>query len=134
MTDMPAIGYLSDDARTGGEQKQAFEDIRDVIAELPGGSAEIELTISGGAISIPVRSTVIKIDTEADAAADDLDTIGQGNSRDGQVIIVRPVDAGRVVTLKHGNGGTGQMLLTGSKEAVLDNVELSIMLRREGTA
>jgi hypothetical protein len=134
MTDLPAVGYLSDNARTGGEQKQAFEDIRDVIAELPGGSAEIELTITGGTITIPVRSAVVRVDTEADAAADDLDTIGQGSTRDGQIIILRPVDSGRVVTLKHGNGGTGQMLLTGATDLVLDSVEKSVMLRREGTA
>ena len=134
MTDVPVVGYLSDNARTGGEQKQAFEDIRDVITELPGGSAEIELTISGGTITIPVRSTVIKIDTETEAATDDLETIGQANTRDGQIIIARPVDTGRVVTLKHGNGGTGQMLLTGATDLVLDSVEQSVMLRREGTA
>ncbi len=57
-----------------------------------------ELTISSGAIT--VTKSYHKVDTEGDAASDDLDTINGGT--EGDEITLRSVDSSRVVTLKDG--------------------------------
>jgi hypothetical protein len=53
----------------------------------------------------PVRRALIGhivVDTESSAAADDLETISPVGFSDGDIIIVRGADAGRIVTIKHG--------------------------------
>lgn len=65
-----------------------------------------ELTISVGAVTISTGYHII--DTEADAATDDLDTINGGSK--GMVLVLGSVDAARVPTVKD---GTGNLLLAG---------------------
>ena len=62
--------------------------------------AATELTISAG--SITVTQAHHRIDTEADAASDDLDTIAGGT--EGTVIFLRAESAARIVIIKHGTG------------------------------
>jgi len=62
--------------------------------------AATELTIATGAIT--ATQGYHTIDTEADAASDDLDSIAGGTA--GEVVVVRPADAARTVVLKHGVG------------------------------
>lgn len=59
-----------------------------------------ELTIATGSVAA-VRSHHT-IDTEADDATDDLDTITVAGVSDGALIMLRLANAARVVTLKHG--------------------------------
>lgn len=64
------------------------------------GDAATELTIASGVVTITQdRHT---IDTEGDAASDDLDTISGGTAE--QVIYLRPANAARTVVLKHNVG------------------------------
>jgi len=56
-----------------------------------------ELTISGGVITVTGRNNVV--DTEGDAANDDLDTINGGEN--GMIITLRAADSARTVTVKH---------------------------------
>lgn len=68
-----------------------------------------EFTISGGVIDLTqgagqntASPSAVVVDTESDAAADDLDTINGG--RDGMVLLLRQANAARVVTVKDGTG------------------------------
>jgi len=72
-----------------------------------------ELTISGGAVT--VTQNYHKIDTEGDAASDDLDTIN-GNSA-GLFIVLRIVADARNVVIKH---NTGNILCAGAADITLD--------------
>lgn len=78
--------------------------------------------IASGVITIPPGVTVVTVDTEGAAAADDLDTIEGGVT--GQIIVVHStVSFTRVVTLKDTTGNlrlAGDMVLN----SVLDNVTL----------
>lgn len=62
--------------------------------------AAVELTIDTGAIQKTRAHHTI--DTEADAASDDLETILGGT--EGDVLLVRPANAARAIVLKHGVG------------------------------
>lgn len=84
-----------------------------------------ELTISSGAITVTgVNHT---IDTESDAASDDLDTINGGV--DGQILIVRAENAARTVVIKD---GTGNIETPTGEDITLDEVEKTVMLKYDG--
>lgn len=70
----------------------------DLTADTP-----TELTISGGAITPTVAGT-IPVDTEADAASDDLDTITATNMAGDEIIILKAADSARSVVVKDGTG------------------------------
>jgi hypothetical protein len=89
------------------------------------GSAEA-LTISSGAVS-PTK-THVTVDTEGAAAADDLDTINNGAA--GRLLWVRCVNAGRVVTIKH---GTGNVTTATGADMVLNSTTLYCVLIYSGT-
>lgn len=96
------------------------------IAEADADDAEIlptatELTIAAGVVTITQAAHTI--DTEADAASDDLDTISGGTAD--QVIYLRASNAARTVVLKH---NTGNLFLPYGKDISLaestDQVQL----------
>lgn len=67
-------------------------------------TAGADLTISSGAIT--VTDPLHKVDTEASAATDDLDTINSGtNVGEGFVLFLRSTNAGRVITARNLGGG-----------------------------
>lgn len=84
--------------------------------------AATELTIATGAIT--ATPGVFTVDTESDAATDDLDTITAGSGCvEGSLVALKAENVSRVVTIKHGTGNillmngdfalstTGRMLL-----------------------
>lgn len=84
-----------------------------------------ELTIASGIITVTgVKHT---IDTEADAASDDLVTINGGS--DGQVLFVRANNDARTVVIKH---NTGNIYCTGLADITLDNYSDTIALDYSG--
>jgi hypothetical protein len=87
-------------------------------------SPAVELTIANGVITLTQRTHVI--DTEADAASDDLATINGGVS--GRMIVLRAADTNRTVVLKD---GVGNLKLEG--DFSLDNTEDTITLFYDGT-
>lgn len=87
-------------------------------------NAETELTIATGSIT-PNRSRHT-VDTESDAATDDLDTIVA--LTDGTLLIISAADSARTVVAKD---GTGNLNLAG--DFSLDNVEDKLMLVCDGT-
>lgn len=84
-----------------------------------------ELTIASGVIT-PTGSRH-NVDTESDAASDDLDTI-TATSRDGMILILSANNAARTVTAKD---GTGNLVLAG--DFAMDNTEDRLVLQCDGT-
>lgn len=83
--------------------------------------AATELTISSGAITITQSNHTV--DTESDAATDDLDTInGTGSDR---LLFLRPANSARDVTLKHGTGNI--VTHTGLDYTIPDNAVVALL-------
>ena len=83
--------------------------------------APTELTIAIGAIT--VTQTFHTVDTEGDAASDDLDTINGGS--DGRLIVLKPINDARTVVVKH---NTGNIWLQGKADISLDDISDGLML------
>ena len=81
--------------------------------------ASTELTIAAGVIT--VTQTYHTVDTQADAAEDDLDTIG--GVAEGQIVILRAEHTDRTVVLKN---GTGNLVL--GDDIYLDDVNKHVIL------
>lgn len=81
-----------------------------------------ELTIATGAITITAASHTV--DTESDAASDDLDTINGG--ADGAIVTLRPAHTDRTVVLKHGIGNIQTPFGT---DVVLDSTDKAVVLQ-----
>lgn len=130
MTVLPASGYWENNARTEGEGKQWGEDIRDVIAELLGGSAASMLTIASGVI---VPTTANHTVEGEGAASDDLTNITTTNTPDGRLLLLVAYNAAHVITVKDAAGGAGQIHLLGNADYDLDATDKWILLKRAGT-
>ena len=88
--------------------------------------AETELTIASGAITITQLRH--KVDTESNAASDDLVTINGGATVN--MIILRAEADARTVVIKH---GTGNIWLQGKADISLDDLEDGIILFWDST-
>ena len=84
--------------------------------------ADSELTISVGEIT--VAQLYHRVDTEADAASDDLDIIN-GLANDGELLVLHPENTARVITLKH---GTGNIYIPGEADLALDNSSYHVLM------
>ncbi|MDH5738715.1 MAG: hypothetical protein OEY77_00150 [Nitrospira sp.] len=134
MATIPAAGHISDSLRTEGEVKADLESVIASLRQVPGAaSVELAATIAGGSITPAGAGGIIVVDTESAAAADDLTTIVQTNYPDNACILLRNANAARVVTLKHAATGSGQMFLSRSADAVLDDTKRWVLLQRRGT-
>jgi prolyl-tRNA editing enzyme YbaK/EbsC (Cys-tRNA(Pro) deacylase) len=91
----------------------------------PSFNAGTELTIAAGVVTR--TQGVHLIDTEADAASDDLDTISGGAAD--MMLILRAINAARTVVLKD---GTGNLELGGS-DITLDDTDRFVFLLYDGT-
>lgn len=105
------------------------QQLRDNLAYLKvniGLEAAVELTIASGVVTKSCAHH--KIDTQGDAASDDLDTINGG--AEGEVILIRPVSGDRTVTIKHGTGNIWNMAQT---DVVLDDADDYALLVYSGS-
>lgn len=89
-------------------------------------TADTELTIATGAIT--VTKSWHNVDTEANAATDDLDTINGGT--DGDILFLKANNTARTVVVKH---GTGNIYMLSAADISLDNTEKAIMAIFDGT-
>lgn len=92
------------------------------------GTSSRELTIATGVI-VPTK-LYHTVDTEANAASDDLDTITATYIKTGDVLYLRPDNTARTVVVKH---GTGNIYLTGSVDFTMDSNRDLIALLYTGT-
>lgn len=88
--------------------------------------ASSELTIATGAVT--VTRSYHSIDTEGDAASDDLDTLTATGLTAGHVVIFKAENTARVVTFKD---GSGNLLLNG--DYALNATDRTITLLYDGT-
>ena len=128
MSNFPAQAALAGNP-TQGEFKTAIAAFLDATRQLPGARANTEpLTIASGAIT-PTKG-FHTINTEGSAAADDLEVIDQTNLPDGSFLyLLQALDA-RTVTLKHGAGVDGEIVLPGGANITLTNAFDGVILRR----
>lgn len=89
------------------------------------GNYGAEQTIVSGVITAP--DTYFNIDTEADAASDDLDTIN--GFAVGRLLVIRANNASRTVVVKH---GTGNIQLAGGVDFNLDTFNTNLVLLGTG--
>ena len=93
-------------------------------------AASTELTIASDAVTLTAGKNVYSIDTEANAASDNLATITLDSSgREARFLILKAENVARVVTVKH---GTGNIHLKGGDFAMSD-ADHRLMLYRDGT-
>lgn len=132
MTTLPLTTFW-DTSKTEGEANSGwFQKMLAVTKELPGGAEAItELTISTG--SITPTTAAHTVDTEGDAASDDLTNIAITNMPEGRRLLLRAADSTRTVVLKHLSGGDGQISLKKGGDLVLDDIDRSIELILLGT-
>jgi len=130
MVDLPSRATIIDDAITTADWQTNYGDIRDFIAQLPGGKVPDELTIASGSVT-PVTGIAL-VDTESSAATDNLGNILQTNLADGNLLILSAYVSGRVVVVRHNQGGAGNILLLGEASKTLTNKDF-LVLRRSGT-
>lgn len=85
--------------------------------QLPGGRAASQVTISSGVIT-PTQAAHT-VETEGAASADNLDRIAITGVPNGHRLLLVPHNTGHVVTVRHGQGGAGEMLLAGGASYTL---------------
>lgn len=88
-----------------------------------------ELTIASGAVTR--TASYHRIDTEGDAASDDLDTISGGTA--GQKLIIRAENTARDVVIRHNGGGTGNIRTYDGNNITLDETYKAVELIYDGT-
>ena len=87
-----------------------------------------ELTIASGAIT--ATQGYHTVDTESDAATDDLDTITVAGG-EGDVVVIRPESSARTVVVKH---GTGNVQCVGGDDITLDDdYDFALCVRKDAS-
>lgn len=124
-TDGAAAGNNVLSIYNGASHLAYVTDKGDLNANSISSGASTELTIATGAVT--ATKSYHTIDTESDAASDDLDTISGG--RAGQILVVQANNSARSVVLKD---GTGNLKLSG--DITLDNAEDTATLVSDGTS
>lgn len=114
--------------RTSGAQEWRFigSISTAVNASPPVAGADAVYTIASDAITIQNTDIVMRLDTEASAATDDLSTISGGVSR--QIIIIRSTSVSRDITVKDGVGN-----IRSNGDFVLSHPEDRMTLIYDGT-
>lgn len=90
-----------------------------------------ELTIATGAVT-PTKSRH-SIDTESDAATDNLDQIVTSNMRTGQILFLYAENASRVVTVRNEQGAAGEVHLKDDQDVDLSTEFPLILQLADGT-
>jgi hypothetical protein len=91
--------------------------------------ASTELTIASGAVT--ATGSVHTIDTEGDAASDDLDTIS--GSEANRLYLIRPASAARTVVIRDNSVGSGNIYTPHSQSISLAEAEDWALLASDGT-
>jgi hypothetical protein len=95
-----------------------------------GGAPIASVEIVSGLATL--AGSVTSIDTESAAAADDLTRLSVDDLANGRIVVIRSVNASRVVTVKHAFGGIGQINLRLGNDIVLDDPKKTLVLVRNG--
>jgi hypothetical protein len=110
MTNFPAQNSFTAESRTNEQACLLLEDFLKAAKQMLGAGVEETLVISNGRIS-PTKA-LVKVDTEASAAVDDLDFIGNDTLPVGSVIMLRIADSARKVNIRHEKGTAEEIFLS----------------------
>jgi len=112
---LPAASFYAGGPTVSAGQT-ALDDTVVVIKQMLGAADESELTIASG--SVTATQAQHTIDTEANAASDDLANV-LVSSLSAQFVVLRMENSGRIVNLKHEAGGAGQLSLATGADTTL---------------
>lgn len=114
------------EAEAGTDNTKVMTPLRtkQAVDELAHGWPASEVTIASGAITPTGVSHTV--DTESDAASDDLDTVTTTNMTDGDLLLLTAENVARVVTVKH---GTDNIDLANDEDFELDDAQKAILLQ-----
>jgi hypothetical protein len=125
--DLPIPGYMNHPSRTEGEMGTAFENLVQALREMPGaGGFEIK-TLSGNTFTPTVCANML--DTEGGAADDYLDRVDVANSKNGHELKLWGYHAARPITVRHLQGGVGEILLSAGRSFILTPDRCLVLVR-----
>jgi hypothetical protein len=96
---------------------------RDLWQGVEGGT----LTLSAGEVTLPAVGSLFWVDTEGEAADDNLTIVNGG--REGMMIALQQADPARTITVKH---AFGNLLLADEQDVPLGNTSKMLVLVRRG--
>ena len=126
---LPGTNYFDFNTVTQQQHSDGLNDTIDYLASINGSES---LVISAGSIS--PSKCILTIDTEASASTDDLDTISTANllasPSDGlpRIVWLKIKDSARKITLRHAQGGSGQILTYNGANITLESTSATAML------
>jgi len=130
MSDFPDISGWGN-STTGAQAIAHIQAFLAATLQVPGAQAFSELTINTGVVvSTGCAHTV---DTEGNASTDNLDKIQVTNMRDGTILVLRPENIARVVTVRHMQGGSGQIYLSAAGNFSMSIENAVLVLQLKGT-
>ena len=95
------------------------------------GGSITELTIASGVVTPTVGYHLI--DTESDAASDDLTRIDAANLEEGQIIVLQQANISRDVTIKHNVAGDGKISMPHGADWNMQDKASVLVLQLRGT-
>ena len=122
----PVVGSTEDDLSPGDNIKAGLKTGFLRSSKIFGVGKSEDLTIATGVVK--GTKSRLRIDTEASAATDDLDTITSTHFIEGDLVILSAKDSARTVVAKD---GTGNLKLAG--DFSMDNTEDRLVLEFDGT-
>lgn len=125
-TDLFHVVDVSEAQAADQNKKMTLAELRKALGFglIPGAGAE--LTVASGAV-VPTNG-MHAVDTESDAASDDLDTLTATNAVAGDVVTLQAANSARTVVVKD---GTGNIQCGGDR--TLDNAQDTVTLRYDGS-
>ena len=131
---LPTLPYFAASPRPKWPAAKTAQD--DVVAwcrqTIEGGAPATTSIVAGAITPLENVSRYILVDTESAAATDDLDHITTTNVPEGSLVMLRCADAARVVTVKNGAGGAGELATADGVDVKLDNTTKRIVFRNIG--
>lgn len=131
MTKLPEMTFL-DEPRTESELKnQFFGNIVGILSEMLGGAPVSKLFIASGTV-VPTAANHT-LDTEGGVSSDELATVDVINHPEGRILTLSCADNSRAITIKHGMGGSGQVILNDFQDLTLNDTRDRLFLQRVDT-
>ena len=132
----PQSVYSNNPSPQTGAGLAALASNQEAIMELPGAQAPQSVEISDDALTFsttPVSAYLI-VDTEGQAAADDLEVINPvvsatDNLHDGMIVNLQATDAARVVTVVNSNAANGIKTVSGGNITLTTSTWCALQLR-----
>ena len=131
MVDLPDREAIIDANINTGVWKTLYQQLRDFITQVPGGSTLENISIANGTFT--PKSAFVALAPEGSDDTDIVETIKNTNVPDGYCLFLTVQSDGNQITLKHNFGGQGTIFLFQNKDLVLTK-NFSILLLRTGSA